>query len=320
MQRLRFWFAGFFLWFFVLYNIERYHEPINLASFTYVLVAGIGAVLIAFPRLGRIGLPWLMLAPLPLFFALKMWLRYPILGSNLPITVTELCTIEVTLMLAWHIGRSLATFREAVADVMTAHLPKHAQSFETGQGEIYREIRRARHYDRPLSVLAVTPSQAAVDRSLNRFIEEVQRETIDRYVNARIAHLLAEDLRASDIIAQRDGHFITVLPETDQQQALELVEKLTAAAREKLGLDLQVGLATFPEQEVTFNGLVERAERTMRNGDAALDASDLPANLVFAGGNGHKSTNQDQGKTNGRGNGQHHDGAGQGAAENESTS
>ena len=46
MVHLRFWIAATLAWLLVFYNIERFHAPINLASFVYVLVAGIGVSLI----------------------------------------------------------------------------------------------------------------------------------------------------------------------------------------------------------------------------------------------------------------------------------
>ena len=82
----------------------------------------------------------------------------------------------------------------------------------------------------------------------------------------RIAELLSKEMKASDIITRRNGHFVTVLPETSRQGAARLIEKLTRSARENLGLKLTVGLSVFPEEEITFVKLLERAEANMADG------------------------------------------------------
>jgi hypothetical protein len=149
---------------------------------------------------------------------------------------------------------------------LVRHLHDRSHSFEKGQGEIYREIRRARRYHRPLTLLAVSPKDGAVKVSLDRFIREFQRDTVDKYITARVAEFLSSAMKDCDIITHRNGHFIMLLPETDREKAKEVVASLETAARESLGLDLKFGLSVFPEEEVTFVSLLERAESHLHNG------------------------------------------------------
>lgn len=264
MKALRFWFITILGWFFLLYNAERLSEPINIASFIYILTAALAILIILFPWVQRISLAWLFVMPLPLFFTLKMWLGYPIGGKNLPITITEICALGLTIILARRIGLGLEEFREAATSAMISHLKNLAVSFEDGQGEMYREVRRARVHQRPLALLAIAATDDSIELSVDRFIEEVQRESIKKYIVARLAGFLSEEMRDYDIVAQRGDHFITLLPGVSSEDVSGVAKKLEDAAKERLGLTLKIGVSTFPE-EVTFERLVTRAEADVRH-------------------------------------------------------
>ena len=49
-----------------------------------------------------------------------------------------------------------------------------------------------------------------------------------------------------------------------------------AAAAERWGLELHSGIATFPDQEVTFTGLLERAESALRENPASIHRTREP--------------------------------------------
>jgi GGDEF domain-containing protein len=79
-----------------------------------------------------------------------------------------------------------------------------------------------------------------------------------------VADVLSQEVSHCDLIARRNDHFIMLLPETDREGANALARRLKETVEARLGLNLQAGTACFPEQEVTFTGLLERAELEMR--------------------------------------------------------
>lgn len=270
MNRLRFWVIAILGWFFLLYNIERISAPINLASFVYLLTAMYAILIVAIPWLQKLSLYWLWALPLPLFFALKIGFGYRIAEGNLPVTITEIFFLGVTTFLARGIGLGLEQFREAGIGLVLSNQQKgHAQRFETGQGEIYREIQRARLYQRPLSLLAVSAKAESVQTSLDRLVKEAQDEIIKKYVSAKLANFLLEATNDCDVVTQRDDHFVIVLPEINREGVAEVIGKLQSAAQENLGLQLSFGVSTFPDQEVTFEKLLESAETEMWSAAAA---------------------------------------------------
>ena len=272
MKNLRFWVITTLGWFFLLYNIERISEPINIASFVYVLTVVFAILIIILPWFQRIPLLGLLALPLPLFFGLKIWFGYQIGNQNLPVTITEICFIGLTAIFARRIGLGLEEFNEAGINLLLVdNIKRRAQPFETGQAEIYREIHRARRYHRPLSLLAVSATDPSVKFSLDRLRQEVQDNLVKNYVSAGLAEMLLEEMYDSDIITQREDHFIILLPEITRKNISEVVRKLEFAAKEKLGLELTFGVSTFPDEEITFERLLDRAEADMRLSSASID-------------------------------------------------
>lgn len=277
MKELRWWIAALVAWLFAIYNLERIHEPINIASFVYAFTAVVAMALLLFEGLCR--RPWFWVAGLSLtgFFAVKAWLGYRIVGAHLPLTVTEIVAIGITLVLARQIVVTVQRFQKVASESLLMDLTDRAALFEeNGQEDLYREVRRARRFDRPLALVTLAPSSVGLNGSDNRFMEEFQRDLLKKYVNGRIADLLSKQVRDCDLIAQSNSHFILLLPETSRESAEEIVRRMTAAAEETLGLTMQVGLATFPDQEITFAGLLERAEAEMHSREFELRVVETP--------------------------------------------
>lgn len=248
-------------WLLFFFNIERLSEPINIASFVYVLVA-LCAIFVILTPVYRLPLSWIFAAILPVYIFLKEYLGYQFFGRNLPLTVTELVSIGVTLVLGHIVMREVADAREAVARLTLSQL-REGFPFEVGQSLIYREIRRARVNDRPLALLSIAPEKASLATAVDRFVREAQEEIMTRYIEARIADMLIDELQDFNIVTQRNDHFIALLAETTPENVEKTISQLRAASLEKLGVQLKIGHAVFPGEAVTFEQLVSSAERRM---------------------------------------------------------
>lgn len=267
MHRLHFWTTAFFGWLFILYNIERIHEPINLASFIYVLSALAALVFLLFPWFQKAPLQWSLLAIVPSVLPLKWCFGYSVGGNALPITVTELVVVSLTVILARQLGFCLEEVRSATISALAMHLRDNSTPFESAQEQLYREVRRARTFNRPLSLLAISPAIKADPNSLDRFSKEILHEAVDRFARMRFAKVLTECTRDSDILTYDNGYFVALLPETDRRMATEIIESLRSASQQELELDVKFGLSVFPDDEVTLVRLLERATAHLSNGN-----------------------------------------------------
>jgi hypothetical protein len=264
VSRLRFYLLAILAWAFIFYNTERLFTPINLASFVYGLAAVYALIVIMYSPIYRISPVLLFFGSLIPYFALKVSLGYPIGGENLPLTVTEIVSLGITLFLSWQIGFGLETLRREILRLTIGSANMTVNPFQSAQAEFYREIRRARHYSRPVAILSISPTSESVELSINRFLQEAQNNIIRQYVTARTAEMLRTTLKETDAITTRNNHFIVLLPETEFKHLPAVIGRLKDTAQEKLGLTLKIGASTFPDDALTFESLVRSAEERMK--------------------------------------------------------
>lgn len=100
-----------------------------------------------------------------------------------------------------------------------------------------KELTRARRYERPLAVICV-------------MLRSTPREL------SCISTALREELRLSDIVGLANASMVVaVLPETSGPGACEFLGRLANRIGEELSNLTEVGVASFPDDDVTWLGL-----------------------------------------------------------------
>lgn len=279
MKRMRFIVAVLIVWLFLFYNIERLSEPINITDVAYTFVPIMAVLTILVSRLRKAPLWVLLVGFIPVFLALKAWVKSSMWGTSLPLTVTEICAIALTTILARWVSNGLSEFESAIAHITIGQVGKLPEPFSTGQGEMYREVRRARHHQRPLALMAIGVEEESIQVALDRMVQEVQQAMMKQYVLSGVARALCDELEDYNIIAQRNDHFLALLPEVTSEKLTDLSERLRRAVSEQVGVALQIGTASFPEDAMTFESLVEKAVGEM-DGEPEPGASLRPQRLT----------------------------------------
>ncbi len=265
MKSLRLWITILIIWLIFFFNIERINSPINIRSYTYIFVAVVAAVTLVFPKLQRISFLTLLVTPIPIYLVLRAilekghWYNNLIAGYALPLTVTQVSAILLTGLLARQIHYGLREFEDVIANITFGYVGKLPKPFSDGQEAMYREVKRARRYHRPLAVIALKVNEANMQAVLPKIVQEVQQAMMREYTFASIARILDKNMHDFDTIALRDNNFILVLPEITGEEADQIVQKLGDAIKDKMKIKLQIGTANFPNEAMTFESLVELA-------------------------------------------------------------
>lgn len=259
MKRMRFLIAILVTWLFLFYNIERLSEPINITNVAYTFVPIMAVLTILVPRLRKVPSGVLLVGSIPVFLVLKAWVKSRVWGASLPLTVTEICVIALTTILARWVSNGLSEFERAIANITIGQVGKLPEPFSAAQGEMYREVRRARHHQRPLMLMAIGIEEKSIRVALDRMVQEVQQAMMKQYVLSGVAKTLCDELEDYNIIAQRNDHFLALLPEVASEKLTDLIERLRRVVSEQVGVTLQIGTASFPEDAMTFESLVEKA-------------------------------------------------------------
>ena len=177
--------------------------------------------------------------------------------------VTEIVAICITALLSRRAGQGIEEFESAVERSLAEELPIAVVPIEESQEEIHSELQRARRFGRPVTLMSIAAAEMGTEAG-TELTERVQWTGLGRYIRARVAGLLSDRMREYDILATRGNHFVSLLPETSSEQAEEFIDRLRTACREALGIELRIGASSFPDEELTFDKLLERAEAEMR--------------------------------------------------------
>lgn len=237
-----------------------------LVSVTYILLA------LLLRRFSSVSFLSLLLLAILLYLLLYALSGQKIGFEELPAIGVEVLALGVTVALSSRLGHQFRRYRKALDALVFESRGSAAKPFESGQSIIYAEIRRARRHAWPAVLMVVAPAQplsgtrpqyTTADGAEYRLLGELVQKMLDRHVMTRLSGLLVADLGPDAIITQRDDDFVLFFPEMDRTCASEIVSRLQSRAMDEMALLLAVGMATFPNEAVTFESLLARAEAAL---------------------------------------------------------
>lgn len=257
---------------FLFYNIERLDvyslEPINIQTFVYVLAIVVVLSIIGFSKSWRFSVQGWALSWEVIYLVCKLFLfnDRPILGGMYTyITITEHVFLFLTVFLSLNIAHHLHDFEDAVENITFGGIRKRIYNEQQGLNNANTEMYRSRRYERPLSVVVIEPEKESIEVSMHRSVQRVQQEMMSRYVFLGLARVVSTEMRRMDIAVEQteEGRLIIICPETTIEGARVLVSRIQKMATEQLGLTIEHGISSFPEEAVTFDELLLRAEKRL---------------------------------------------------------
>lgn len=280
----------------LFFNLERisfgqeYYHFINIQGFVYGV--GILAVVstLAIRRLRKLKLLtnvalWLGIYALGKFLVFRSPTHPPLGGFNTFITVAEVALVTLSVVIANVLAQALYDFEQAVENITLTGISRRLKRVKDAGEDIQTELVRSRRYHEPVSVIVVEPDPESVQATLNRAVEEVQKAMMTRYVINSMASVLTGVLRRTDmILEQREkGRFIIFSPETDASSSAVLSKHIESVIAERMHVTVQCGVAEFPDDALTFEELVRKAEQNVSDGHEAMLDSSLQAGKSGAG-------------------------------------
>ena len=288
MHRLRMWMIVLIAWLLFIVNVEQSSEQfLNIGRssetnilewYSYISLAAVALATLIIPILRRPRLRVVLPIIISSFLAAKLYFE---LGDTWTIedvlrAATELSAIVLTLLLTRQLNRAVDEFQEAVAAITIPHVGKSVDAFSADQGEMYQEVRRARQYNRPLALLALKVKEDSLKVALQEVLREAQQAMMNELVLAGVAGTLCDELRDYDIIGRQDGYFLVLLPETKKEDVPDVTNRLCNAVSERVGVKLQVAAVTFPDNALTFEGLVQQATQQIEISTDSMNRPVVP--------------------------------------------
>ncbi len=133
------------------------------------------------------------------------------------------------------------------------------------QESLHRELVRSERHKRPMGLLMV-------DVDFFKKVNDAMGHPAGDELLRRLADVLGQDLRQTDLIARYGGEeFTVILPETTRSEAMQVGERMRSAVEEKINdgspwptkVTVSIGVATYPEDGKTAEALLESADQAM---------------------------------------------------------
>jgi hypothetical protein len=149
--------------------------------------------------------------------------------------------------------------REEVLRVIGVEDP--SLDIQTAGPRIHAEITRSRHYDRPLTVVALHSADLLVPGAMGEEGGSFSNWVAGEYTRARFARIIKEQLRAMDLVLKDpDNHNILLIcPEVGAGELHEVTRHLENVVHREFGIQPLMASASFPEDGISFEGLYQRA-------------------------------------------------------------
>lgn len=297
MKRFRIWIIITGIWLTTFFNIEKvfdYFLATNLIrSNTYIYVALVGFLVLILPRISQTTFTLVLIAFTGSFIVSwyldPQWEAsvaedFPYLNSVILLKLIQISSIIITGLLTRQIAYGLNEFEDVVVNVTINRIGKQTPSFAEEQNVMYQEVRRASRYQRPLTVVVIKLEESSIKTALPQIAREAQQAMIEEIAVSRIARVLDETMLHFDTIARWNNYLVVVLPETEAKNSTAITQRMEQAIKEKMGVELAFGTAVFPDEAITFDGLVETAiEKTKQPLTAHIKSTAKPQTATQKG-------------------------------------
>jgi hypothetical protein len=272
MLRINRYIIALVVWLLFFFNIERldlgFQQPdiANIATPVYIVVGAMVMLGLVLPQYQRVPLWRLYIVAAASFVVAALWGKRPTWGGMYTyISLFELCAVLISMTLAHRVGRLSADFVETVRGLLFSELDNRVYAPAQAEPMVKREMQYSRRANRPLSVM-VLDTKGRGKQDLPATAAEIQQLLTKRHSMVALTRVITRTLRRTDFVLDRtaDGRLVLVMPEIRKEQAETIISRLNDQVQRRLGLGVQAGIASFPDQGVTFEELVLQAEQDLQ--------------------------------------------------------
>jgi|GEM_PF-623652 len=263
MQRIRLPVSLLIIWLFVFYNLERMSRMIDISQVAYVAVPVVAALMLLIPRFGQasfiinasVAACLFVVAETVWLVAVRQWPQ----SFDAAMLLVEVAALTLTIWLVRQVSLGMREFESAVVNITLGQVGER----RSRQGEMYREVKRARDHQRPLNLIAIRADESALPATIDRMVKEAQAAMIHQYVVASLSKTLSEELDDYNLIARARDYLLVMLPEVSPERLSDVTKRLRRVVSEKVGVPLHMGVASMSDEIRTLEALVQQAEAEM---------------------------------------------------------
>ena len=261
LRKSLFWVAFYLLIVLVLAQLDRSDTPvINFAAYFYLIAIFAVPVMIFVPSLHKVSVAVPMFFWGAIYFAIFRIIDRSNTGSeNVEVIILEIIILEIGVWLSYQLAVAIEG-SESLMDILAqGTFPNRAIEFNDASEKIKNEFARSRRFHRPLSLVVVNtfPKDKEVAREM---IKSLQKDVLSRLSNSRVGQAVGEVIRQTDLLIRDEtGRYIVLCPETNMESVAFLSGRISQFVEEQSGLQVNCGVASFPDEALTFEDLLYMA-------------------------------------------------------------
>lgn len=200
---------------------------------------------------------------------LCVWFFYWRVDNVLPmeVLIIQFLLVELAAGLAYDVGERVGQLDKTLDGLSSSAYPNRTRSFQSAEGLIKDEVARSRRYHHPLSVMVMNLEKGKGKDAIDHY-EPLQQDIMERFVNAKIGQIISDLSRPTDIILRdQNGQFVILYPETDYRNLPILASRIGQAVNENIGKVIKWGAASFPDDALNFEDLLDAANAKLERLD-----------------------------------------------------
>ncbi len=264
MKEIRHTLFLLFLFIVLIFNLERLDfqnaSIINFTPYFYLLVILNLLVTLISPPFQKASIYVLLGMWGTIYIACWLYFsRSHSLIDNIQVTVIEFLLLEATVWLMHSLVETIHKAETTLNVMITDIFANRTMNMEEAEIWVKREINRARRHNRPLSVLVLELQNVDLEAH-SALMKQFEREMIKQLAIARVAQVISDYIRRTDIVIRGENHrFIVLMPDTDKEGSLISARRILEEIQAQFSTHVSFGLASFPQDALTFEELVDKA-------------------------------------------------------------
>jgi hypothetical protein len=278
LKRSFFWAALYLGFIFVAGQFDYTGRPIiNFASYFYLAVMIALPVTLFFPSISRVSVyvPLLIWAGVYMVLLQIIDRRLSTESLDLSIIILEFLLLEIGVWFAHQLAVQISHAESVMDALALSAFPNRAHDIDSENQRIKIELTRSRRYHRPLS-LVVVESESEDDKTTHEMLKTVQHDLLKRFSSARVGQIIDDRIRQTDLVLRdRAGRFVILCPETNIEDASLLAKRISQAIQDRTNLQVLWGVASFPEEALTFDDLLQKARERLKDPSSSQEKASL---------------------------------------------
>lgn len=253
---------------FVLAQFDYSDSPIiDFAKYFYFAVMIAVPATAFFPHITKVNVAIPVIIWGSIYFVLLQMLDRSISAPNstFPIILLEFVLLLIGVWLAYQLADGIS-HAESILDAMAlGAFPNRVQDIQDASRQIKLEITRSRRYYRPLCLIVLS-AEVSDEVVADKYILNIQHDLAKRFSIARMGQVIDEHLRQTDMVFRDNrNRFVIMCPETNYESSVLLAKRIANLVQAKTGVTLMMGVATFPDDALNFDDLMDVAMNRLVN-------------------------------------------------------